>query len=148
MIFMFIIKHFAVRMNLLLNLYKCAEIWNDNIYSLFRKSLQIAKQLGDRALEAQACYSLGNTYTLIRDFETSIKYHQRHLLIAQELFDRVGEGRACWSLGNANSALGNHKTALTFANRHLEISKEVSGLFIFVPMIVSFFFSENFFFSW
>ena len=61
----------------------------------------------------------------MRDFETSVKYHQRHLLIAQELFDRVGEGRACWSLGNANSSLGNHRLALQFANRHLEISKEV-----------------------
>ena len=102
-------------------------------FFLFRKSLQIAKALGDRALEAQACYSLGNTYTLMRDFESSVKYHQRHLLIAQELFDRVGEGRACWSLGNANSALGNHKVAMQFANRHLEISKEViSWLLSFV----------------
>lgn len=87
--------------------------------------MSIAKSLQDRALEAQACYSLGNTYTLLRDYPLAIEYHMRHLRIAQELRDRVGESRAYWSLGNAHSALGNHESALDFANQHLEISKEV-----------------------
>lgn len=50
--------------------------------------LNLAKQLKDRAVEAQACYSLGNTYTLIGDYEEAIEYHMRHLQIAQELKDR------------------------------------------------------------
>lgn len=57
----------------------------------FRKSLQLAKQLGDLALEAQACYSLGNTYTLIRDYSQSIDYHARHLSIAEQLQDKLGQ---------------------------------------------------------
>ena len=44
-------------------------------------------------MEAQACYSLGNTYTLLRDYPTAIDYHLRHLRIAEELMDKVGEGR-------------------------------------------------------
>ena len=92
----------------------------------FRKTLQLAQELGDRAVEAQACYSLGNTYTLLRDYPTAIHYHLKHLGIAQELSDRVGEGRACWSLGNAYSAINNHEKALQYANCHLLISKEVS----------------------
>ncbi len=95
--------------------------------SNYRRTLQIARELCDKALEAQACYSLGNTYTLLRDFQQAIEYHVRHLNIAQELADRVGEGRACWSLGNAHTALGNHEQALQFAAKHLEISKEVSN---------------------
>ena len=94
-------------------------------FVFFRKTLQIAKELSDKALEAQACYSLGNTYTLLRDFEQAIEYHVRHLNIAKELNDKVGEGRACWSLGNAHTSLGNHEQAMQFAARHLEISKEV-----------------------
>lgn len=39
-------------------------------------------------MEAQACYSLGNTYTLLQDHERAAEYHLRHLLIAQELADR------------------------------------------------------------
>lgn len=76
-------------------------------------------------MEAQACYSLGNTYTLLRDYPMAIHYHLRHLAIAQELNDKVGEGRACWSLGNAYSATNAHEKALQYANRHLDISKEV-----------------------
>lgn len=76
-------------------------------------------------MEAQACYSLGNTYTLLRDYTTAIEYHLWHLEIAQQLKDRVGEGRACWSLGNAYAAMGNHEKALHYANLHLNISKEL-----------------------
>ena len=95
----------------------------------FRKTLQIAKQLNDKALEAQSCYSLGNTYTLLQDYEQAIEYHMRHLKIARELNDRVGEGRACWSLGNAHSSLGNHQEAMDYASQHLCISKEVKQLY-------------------
>lgn len=58
--------------------------------SLFpcRKTLQLSRQLKDQAVEAQACYSLGNTCTLLQDYEKAIEYHLRHLVIAQELGDR------------------------------------------------------------
>lgn len=85
----------------------------------------MAVDLGERAVEAQACYSLGNTYTLLRDFVTAIDYHHRHLGIAQELDDKVGEARACWSLGNAHSSIGNHEKALHFARLHYTLAKEV-----------------------
>lgn len=54
----------------------------------------LAQELEDRAVEAQACYSLGNTYTLLRDYNTAVDYHLRHLDIAQKLHDRIGEGKA------------------------------------------------------
>lgn len=58
-----------------------------------RKTLQLSRQLQDQAVEAQACYSLGNTYTLLQDYERAAEYHLRHLLIAQELADRC----AAWT---------------------------------------------------
>ena len=84
----------------------------------------MAQELGDRAVEAQACYSLGNTYTLLKDYPMAVEYHLRHLTIAQELFDKVGEGRACWSLGNAHAAMGQHQEAYHYAAKHLQISKD------------------------
>jgi len=54
--------------------------------------LVLAQELRDRAVEAQSCYSLGNTYTLLRDYPMAVEYHLRHLIIAQQLMDRVGEG--------------------------------------------------------
>ncbi|KAL8174575.1 UNVERIFIED_CONTAM: hypothetical protein K2H54_049192 [Gekko kuhli] len=52
------------------------------------KTLQLSRQLKDQAVEAQSCYSLGNTYTLLQDYERAIEYHLKHLTIAQELEDR------------------------------------------------------------
>jgi len=94
----------------------------------YRNTLLIAMSLGDRALEAQACYSLGNTYTLLRQFERSVEYHMRHLHIARELRDTVGESRSCWSLGNAYSALQRTDLALHYTTLHLDISRRVYQL--------------------
>ena len=93
-----------------------------------RRSLEIAIFLQDLALEAQVCYSLGNVYTLLRDFLLAVHFHKRHLAIAEQLSDSVGEGRAYWSLGNAYRALGNRHMALDCASRHLLISKQVGWL--------------------
>lgn len=59
-----------------------------SINFFFRKTLLLARQLKDRAVEAQSCYSLGNTYTLLQDYDKAIDYHLKHLAIAQELKDR------------------------------------------------------------
>ena len=66
----------------------------------YKMTLLLAQELGDRAVEAQACYSLGNTYTLLKDFPTAVEYHLRHLRIAQELFDGVSGGMAAAVLPN------------------------------------------------
>ncbi|XP_078721568.1 uncharacterized protein LOC144937884 isoform X4 [Lampetra fluviatilis] len=90
-----------------------------------RKTLQLARQLRERAVEAQACYSLGNTCTLMQDYCRAVEFHLKHLAIAQELQDRVGEARACFSLGNAHSALGSNREAVRFVTKHLELSREI-----------------------
>lgn len=99
-------------------------------------------------MEAQACYSLGNTYTLLRDYEVARDYHLRHLMIAQHLGDRVGEGRACWSLGNAHAALGYHEKALYFATKHLEISKEVQHSYYIFQEKINYYFEYSWMIQW
>lgn len=63
-------------------------VLNQHVCVFVRRTLQLARQLKDRAVEAQACYSLGNTYTLLQDYERAIDYHLKHLIIAQDLNDR------------------------------------------------------------
>lgn len=53
-----------------------------------RRTLALAEELGDAAVEAQACYSLGNTYTLLREYRAAEQYHSRHLAAARKLKDR------------------------------------------------------------
>jgi G-protein signaling modulator 2 len=90
------------------------------------KAMNIARALGDKAIEAQTYYSLGNTYTLLQDYTISIDYYLRHLQIAKQLTDQLGESRAYWSLGNAYAALGEIENAISYATKHLEIAKQVT----------------------
>lgn len=90
--------------------------------------MALAIELNDKIIEAQACYSLGNTYTLLSDFDLAIEYFLRHLKIAQSLRDRIGEGRSFWSIGNALDALGQHQKAVDYIQKHLDISREIGDL--------------------
>ena len=56
--------------------------------SSLRSALDVSRSMGDQAYEAQACYSLGNTYTLMKDFPKAIDFHSRHLRSAIQLQDR------------------------------------------------------------
>ena len=77
--------------------------------------------MGDQAMEAQQCYCLGATSSLMNRYREAIKYYLEHLQIAQLLGDRIGEGRAYWALGNAHKNLGNKDRAAWYTKRHLEI---------------------------
>ena len=85
--------------------------------------MNVARSLGDKAIEAQSYYSLGNAYTPLQDYALSIDFHHRHLLIAQTLDDKIGECRAYWSLGNSYAAMGDLENAIIYANKHLNLAK-------------------------
>lgn len=93
---------------------------------LYRETLRLGQELGDKVIEAQACFSLGNCYTLLHNYQKALEYHLRHYKIAQELADRIGEGRGCWSISNSLSALGRNDEALEYALRHKNISIEIN----------------------
>ena len=48
----------------------------------------MSKEVGDVAFEAQSCYSLGNTYTLMENYHRAIDYHMKHLHFALQLRDK------------------------------------------------------------
>ena len=91
----------------------------------YHETMRLAQELQDRLMEAQACYSLGNCYTLMHDYEKAIEFHTLHLQIACDLEDRVGESRAYWSLSNSFASLGRNDEALTYAKKHLQVSHEL-----------------------
>lgn len=57
-------------------------------------ALQVSVELRDAALEAQAHYSLAQTYTLMSEPRAALAEHQAHAEIAARLGDRVGLLRA------------------------------------------------------
>ncbi len=54
----------------------------------FRNALEVSKEVSDVAFEAQSCYSLGNTYTLMENYQKAVDYHTRHLHYAMQLGDQ------------------------------------------------------------
>ena len=47
----------------------------------------MSEQLGDKAVQAQGCFSVANAYSLMRDFPNAVEYHLKHLRFAEELED-------------------------------------------------------------
>ena len=87
--------------------------------------IKIVREVGDRAIEANVCCTLGKAYYSLADFQKAIEYHERHLKISEEVGDRAGEGKAYCNLGIAYYSLGDFQKAIEYHERHLKISKEV-----------------------
>ena len=67
--------------------------------------LRIAKELGDRPGEREACCALGGAYHRLSDFQQAIECHKLHLSIAKELGNRAWELIACTNLGIVYNSL-------------------------------------------
>jgi len=98
----------------------------------YRTAFDLARQLGDRAVEGQVSYSLGNLYTLLKDHAKAAEYHLLHLRIAKELNDAVELSRAYWSLGNVYTNTGNTRKAFSFIKLHLDLSAKVILNYVFL----------------
>ena len=90
-----------------------------------KRYLKIAREVGDKGVEGNACCFLGNAYRNMGDYKTSIDYHEQDLKIAKEQGEKHRQGRAYCNLGIAYHRLGDIKTAIDYYERHLEIAEEV-----------------------
>ena len=91
----------------------------------YNKSLDIAKEQGDKAQEGLAYSNLGDAFQRLGDFKQAVNYHNQHLSIAKELGDRAGEGGAYSNLGITYYSLGDFKQAVKYHNQDLNIAKEL-----------------------
>ena len=92
---------------------------------LLECDLKSAKELGDRSLEGNTYYHLGQAHYASGDFKTAIYYYQSNLKIVKELDNRSGEGTAYGNLGIIHYSLGDFKTAKDYHERELKIAKEL-----------------------
>jgi len=88
--------------------------------------LFISQEIGNPLFQAQAYYSIGNVYFLLKDYKSAIEYFLKHLKLAQVLEDKLGQSRAYCSLANAYNELGDTEGALRFASYHLQLAKETN----------------------
>ena len=55
----------------------------------YKLGLCVARETGDLRSEGHLCYSLGSSYTLLRNHPSATQFQQRHLEIATSLKDKV-----------------------------------------------------------
>ena len=91
----------------------------------YKKSLEIMKEIGDRAGELKNYTNLGATFRSLGDFKKAIEYLEKSLIIAKETQDRVEESRSYTNLGAAYYGLGDFRKAIEYHERSLEISREI-----------------------
>jgi len=87
--------------------------------------LAIARELGDRRIEAGAIGSLGSLFLNRERFDEARRYYEQHLAMAHEIGDRRGVGSANGNLGNLLWVLGRYEEGLVCVERHLAIAREI-----------------------
>ncbi|MFN6535467.1 MAG: tetratricopeptide repeat protein [Nostoc sp. EkiNYC01] len=95
----------------------------------YNQSLPIAKQMGDRALEAAILSNIGLVYANIGQPNQALDYYNQSLPIAKQVGNRVGEAATLNNIGLVYADIGQPKLALDYYNQSLPIRKQVGDRF-------------------
>jgi tetratricopeptide (TPR) repeat protein/class 3 adenylate cyclase len=87
--------------------------------------LELAKELGNKRLQAIGLGSLGSVFEREGDYEKAIEHFTKDLRICQELGDRQGIAVVEGLVGDINSVMGNFTKAIQHLDRSLSISREL-----------------------
>jgi CHAT domain-containing protein/tetratricopeptide (TPR) repeat protein len=88
------------------------------------QQLAIARQIGDKAVEASTLGNLGNVHYLLGDFANALQYHEQHLLLARALGTLPSEARALENVGATYHALGEYSKARQSIQDSLALARE------------------------
>ena len=87
--------------------------------------LELAKELGNKRLQAIGLGSLGSVFEREGDYEKAVEHFTKDLQICQELGDRQGIAVVEGLVGDINSVMGNFTKAIQHLDRSLSISREL-----------------------
>ncbi len=91
----------------------------------FRQSLEIRRQLGDKAGEGSTLNGLGSVYSLLGEYAQAEQFFRQSLEIRRQLGDKAGEGSTLNGLGSVYSLLGEYAQAEQFFRQSLEIYRQL-----------------------
>jgi class 3 adenylate cyclase/tetratricopeptide (TPR) repeat protein len=93
-------------------------------------ALRIAREVGDRSLEAKCLNNLGNSAGFINyDYASARKYYEEAYTIVHERGDRSSEGIALGNLGWSAGMQGDFLAARSYHERALIIAREVGNIY-------------------
>ncbi|MBD2485541.1 tetratricopeptide repeat protein [Planktothrix sp. FACHB-1365] len=96
----------------------------------YQKSLDLARELGNRANEAKALRGLGATYNSLGNYNEAILYLEDSFKIAQEIDNRYLEGSCLGVFGLVYQNLGNYAKAIEYQQQCLRIARELDDPFM------------------
>ena len=93
-----------------------------------KQSLDISKELGNRASEGFSYGILGAVYSRLRNFKVAITCHKQNLSIAKELGHKVPEAISCHSLGHNYEWVCSLSEALDYYQSSVKIFDDIRAL--------------------
>ena len=93
---------------------------------MHQRQLNLARQAGDRSLEAAAYCALGVAHRLTRNLDKALGFHTQELTHRQEAGDLRGECRAHGNLGAVHMALGQYTHAVKCYQEQLDRAKDMA----------------------
>jgi tetratricopeptide (TPR) repeat protein len=97
----------------------------EDALELYKQSLAIRQEIGDRKGEGTALNNISLIYDARGDYDTAQNYLEQSLDIRRETGDRAGEGATLNNLATTAYAKGEYDTALTYLEQSLNIRQEV-----------------------
>ena len=90
------------------------------------RSLQLAREIGNRGGEVVALNNLGLIYSSQGNYQQAIFYYQQSLTWKRELRDVAGEAKSLGSLGFAYFSLGNYQQAINYYEQSLTLIRQLN----------------------
>jgi CHAT domain-containing protein/tetratricopeptide (TPR) repeat protein len=95
--------------------------------SLFRLSLTIAEQLGEKELAATALRQIGNVHYFQDDYAQALDYYQRSLKLSEEAGNKQDIAGGSMNIGTINALRGNYVQALDYFQKALKMAEELGN---------------------
>jgi tetratricopeptide (TPR) repeat protein len=115
----------AMRLSFALHSYLSSRRRFDDLIACARISLDAARRLGDRAVEAWALRALGIALKETRQVQQAITAHDASAVISREISDRQGEAAALTGLGAALREARRFEEAITAHRNAATIYREI-----------------------
>eukprot|EP00058_Branchiostoma_floridae_P003327 XP_002588815.1 hypothetical protein BRAFLDRAFT_89754 [Branchiostoma floridae] len=91
-------------------------------------SMVLARQLGNRFKEGVAYNRLGLAHSEMREYETALEWHQKHLKASQESEDKKEQVTALRNVGDTYRLLGKLDQAKSHFNTALQMAQQTGDL--------------------
>ncbi|CAK8712744.1 hypothetical protein KKHLCK_01765 [Candidatus Electrothrix laxa] len=99
----------------------------EDALALFRQSLTIYREIGDKVGEGTTLNNISQIYKARGDYDTAFRYLKQSLDIRREVGDRAGEGVVLNNIGQIYKARDDYDKALEYLEQSLSIRQEVGN---------------------